>query len=209
MNIHDSTATRCELSARVSDWDAQFLPPGSLSSIQLYEQCHVAPIAWNDYLALATECLFFCLNCGYLKSYNVKIDDKWHFLQNKCKEYLTAHMGYVWHEYFVPPACTILFCDLRSQKHFSDTAVSSFHMQPLMGWVLLLVRGPSEVIWGHPRSCGFTGGLLTITRYKMKIERRNWHHCVRFVELHRLICNMIYLGHHVTLTLGQIFNSTF
>ena len=52
-------------------------------------------------------------------------------------------------------------------------SVSSFHMQQLMFWVLLLVRGPSErsseVIPGHSGS----QQSFKITRYNLKIERRN------------------------------------
>ena len=87
---------------------------------------------------------------------------------------------------------------------------SSFPRQPLMFRVRLLVRGPSER-WSEviPDHAGSQAVLFTMTRYKLKIERRNWHHCVHLVETHRLMCSMTYLGHHVTVTLGQIFNLTF
>ena len=45
-----------------------------------------------------------------------------------------------------------------------------------------------------------------------KVEIRSWFHCVRLVKMHRLICNMTYLGQHVTsrdLDLGLNFDLTF
>ena len=36
-----------------------------------------------------------------------------------------------------------------------------------------------------------------------------WSYCVFHIKTQRFICNMTYLGHHVTLTWGQILTSTF
>ena len=45
--------------------------------------------------------------------------------------------------------------------------------------------------------------FLPITFYREEIE--TWERCqsVRFIKTHQLICNMTYLGHFVTLTLGD------
>ena len=61
-------------------------------------------------------------------------------------------------------------------------SVACAHGQPLMSWVLLLVRGHPErsfeVSIGHKR-------FLTIILYILKIERRDWRHCVCLVEMQR------------------------
>ena len=42
--------------------------------------------------------------------------------------------------------------------------------------------------------------FLPITFDRNELETWAWCHSVRLVKAHRLICNMIYLGHTVTLT---------
>ena len=62
---------------------------------------------------------------------------------------------------------------------------------------------------GHLRSYEVTRGFLRITQDRVKIEIWKWYRCVCLVKTNRLICNMTYLGHHVTLTWGQILDLTF
>ena len=42
--------------------------------------------------------------------------------------------------------------------------------------------------------------FLPITFDRNELETWGWCHSVRLVKAHRLICNMTYLGHTVTLT---------
>ena len=42
--------------------------------------------------------------------------------------------------------------------------------------------------------------VLQITFDRKELETWDWCHSVRIVKAHRLLCNMIYLGHTVTLT---------
>ena len=62
---------------------------------------------------------------------------------------------------------------------------------------------------GHPRSFKATNRFLPISFDWKDIERWGWLHCVWLIEANRLICNMIYFGHHVTLTWGQSLTLTF
>ena len=103
-------------------------------------------------------------------------------------------------------------CSEGTHKIIPIPSVSFFHAQPFMFWVLLLVRSlserSSEVIPGHE---GSQYVCLTITRHKLKIEKRNWQHCVCLVKTRRLWHNGInsfdlgsnfqlyLLGHHVCL----------
>ena len=41
---------------------------------------------------------------------------------------------------------------------------------------------------------------MPITFDITELDTWGWCHSVRLVKAHRLICNMTYLGHHVTLT---------
>ena len=65
---------------------------------------------------------------------------------------------------------------------------------------------PPKVIWGHLRSPTV---FLRITFDPREVETWEWSHCVSLIKTHRYICNMTYLGHHVTLTWGQILTLTF
>ena len=51
--------------------------------------------------------------------------------------------------------------------------------------------------------------FLRITFDPKEIETWEWSHCISLIEAHWYICNMTYLGHHVTLTWGQILTLTF
>ena len=59
------------------------------------------------------------------------------------------------------------------------------------------------------RSPKDTYRFLRITFDPKEIKTWEWSHCVSFIKLHRYICNMTYLGHHMTLTWGQILTLTF
>ena len=67
-------------------------------------------------------------------------------------------------------------------------------------------RWPSK---GHLRSPKVTNRFLRITFDPKEIETWEWSHCVSLIKTHRYICNMTYLGHHVTLNWGQILTLTF
>ena len=45
--------------------------------------------------------------------------------------------------------------------------------------------------------------FLPITRDRLELETWNRHQCVRPDQAHHMICNTIWLGQFVTLTLGQ------
>ena len=61
----------------------------------------------------------------------------------------------------------------------------------------------------HLRSPKVTNHFLPITFAAKEVETWKWFHCVSLVKTHRLICNMTYLGHHVTLTWCQIVTLIF
>ena len=57
-----------------------------------------------------------------------------------------------------------------------------------------------KVIWDQMPSFEVTNSfffLLIIHEWKA-LQTQEWSHCVRLVKTHRLICNMTYLGQHVT-----------
>ena len=51
--------------------------------------------------------------------------------------------------------------------------------------------------------------FLPITRDRIELETWNRHQCVRLDQAHHMICNTIWLGQFVTLTLGQGHELTF
>ena len=53
---------------------------------------------------------------------------------------------------------------------------------------------------GHMVSPEVTNAFLPITHDRKGLETRAWSQCVRLIKTHRLICDMTYLGNHVTLT---------
>ena len=63
-----------------------------------------------------------------------------------------------------------------------------------------------KVIRGHLSSPTV---FLQITFDSEEIETCERSHCVSLIKTLRFICNMTYLGHHVTLTWGQILTLTF
>ena len=133
LNIHDSTATMCEFSAHVSDWDAQLLPPGSFFSIQ-YEQWHVTPIAWIDDLTLVTKCLLFWLNFGHLKSYSVKIDYFFLYKTNVKNYYLLLSITHVCDSNYSRISTTTVF------HHWTLANICkflAFLFQGTITWVML------------------------------------------------------------------------
>ena len=67
----------------------------------------------------------------------------------------------------------------------------------------------NNLLKGHQRSLEATHMYLPITLDWKEIERWGWLHCVCLIKTCRLICNMIYFGHYVTLTWGQILTLTF
>ena len=62
----------------------------------------------------------------------------------------------------------------------------------------------NSLLKGHQRSLHATNSFLLLSRTldSKKIECWVWLHCVCLVKTHRLICNMTYFGHNVTLTWG-------
>ena len=62
---------------------------------------------------------------------------------------------------------------------------------------------------GHLGSTEVTNSFLLITPNWKELQTWAWSHCTRLVKPHRLICNMIYLGQHVTLVWGQILTWPF
>ena len=69
-----------------------------------------------------------------------------------------------------------------------------------------------KVIWGRMTSSEITNRFLLIIHEWEELQTREWSHCVRLVKTHRLICNMTYLGQHVTsrdLDLRSNFDMTF
>ena len=76
----------------------------------------------------------------------------------------------------------------------------------VMTQATVFIGDPPKVIWGHLRPPTV---FLRITFDPKAIETWEWSHCVSLIKTHRYICNMTYLGHHVTLTWGQIFTLTF
>ena len=72
-----------------------------------------------------------------------------------------------------------------------DIPGALLHYFPLKGYL----RSHYDVI-GSPLTVRF----LPITFDRNELETWGWCHSVRIVKTHRLICNMIYLGHTVTLT---------
>ena len=71
----------------------------------------------------------------------------------------------------------------------------------VMTQATVFIGDPQKVIWGHLRSPTV---FLRITFDPKEIKTWEWSHCVSLIKTHRYICNMTYLGHHVTLTWGQI-----
>ena len=57
-----------------------------------------------------------------------------------------------------------------------------------------------KVRWSHYDVIGSPYVFLPITFHRNELETCGWCHSVRLVKAHRLICNMTYLGHTVTLT---------
>ena len=62
---------------------------------------------------------------------------------------------------------------------------------------------------GHLWSTEVTNRFLLIAHDWKELQTWAWCHCACLVETHRLICNMTYLGQHVTLTWGQILTLSF
>ena len=62
--------------------------------------------------------------------------------------------------------------------------------------VKFLVGDPSKGHWGHSRSPTF---FLSITWGPNQIETWDWCHCVCLRKAHRMMHNLTYLGHRVTL----------
>ena len=63
-----------------------------------------------------------------------------------------------------------------------------------------------KVVWGHQRP---SAAFLSTVLDRMKIETWNKHQCVCVAHTRRIISDMTYFGHVVTLTWGQIFKLTF
>ena len=55
-----------------------------------------------------------------------------------------------------------------------------------------------KVIWGRMTPSEVTNRFLLIIHDWKELQTRAWSHCDRLVKTHRLICNMTYLGRHVT-----------
>ena len=98
----------------------------------------------------------------------------------------------------------------------------------VMTQVTVFIGDPPKVIWGpvlvKSHASGWdamlntiqyntipkvTNRFLRITFDPKEIETWEWSHCVSLIKSHRYICNMTYLGHHVTLTWGQLLTLTF
>ena len=82
---------------------------------------------------------------------------------------------------------------------------SCYHRPFLTIHMQFLIGDPSE---GHLRSPRVNNGFLPITGDRKEIETWEWSHCVCLIETHWFICNVTYLGHHMTLN-GQIWSLTF
>ena len=68
---------------------------------------------------------------------------------------------------------------------------------------------PSSSRQGHGRSWKVTISSSGITFDRNQLERWKHHTCVKADDADRLICNMTFSGHVMTLTWGQIFIMTF
>ena len=68
----------------------------------------------------------------------------------------------------------------------------------LMIHVQILVGDLHKVIWGHMTSSEVTHRFWLITNVQKDLQAWTWSHCACIVKTNRLICNMIYLGHHLT-----------
>ena len=67
------------------------------------------------------------------------------------------------------------------------------------------VEKSSEVTLCHRVAVRF----LSITFDRNELETWGWCHSVRLVKVHRLICNMTYLGHTVTTVTWRDLRSNF
>ena len=76
----------------------------------------------------------------------------------------------------------------------------------VMNQVTVFTGDPQKVIWGRLSS---PTDFLQITFDSEEIETWEWSYCVSLIKTHLLICNMTYLGHHVTSTWDQILTLAF
>ena len=76
----------------------------------------------------------------------------------------------------------------------------------VMTQATVFIGDPPKVIWGHLSSSTV---FLRITFDSEDKETWEWSHCVSLIKTLRFICNMTYLGHHVTLIWGKILTLTF
>ena len=93
-----------------------------------------------------------------------------------------------------------------SPQNISIHCESCWLRSSVMTQATFFIGDPPKVIWGHLKSPTV---FLRITFDPKEIETWEWSYCVFLIKTHRYICNMTYLGHHVTLTWGQILTLTF
>ena len=105
---------------------------------------------------------------------------------------------------------------VKSMGKISTTSFSHQNISIHWEWCWLrssvMTPGDSFHRWpskGHLRSPKVTNRFLRITFDPKELETWEWSHCVSLIKTRRYICNMTYLGHHVTLTWGQILTLTF
>ena len=77
------------------------------------------------------------------------------------------------------------------------------HRSSVMTKVTVFIDDPSK---GHLRLLEINNSFLPITGDREEIEAWEWSHCDSLIKSHRLICNITYLGHHVTLNLTSNFD---
>ena len=103
------------------------------------------------------------------------------------------------------------FCDLPIIRQWEKNQIPHLPIRPsyfIMNWVILGYRWWSrckfwsmtliEVIWGHVTSSEVTNRLWLLPRDWKELQAWAWCHCARIVTTNRLICNMSYLGQHLT-----------
>ena len=102
------------------------------------------------------------------------------------------------------------FCGLPIIRQWEKNQIPPARIRSgnfIMKWVMLslfMIQGKilvGDLHIGHLESDDVIRGRQQVfannSRLK-KVEIRSWFHCVRLVKMHRLTCNMTYLGQHVT-----------
>ena len=107
------------------------------------------------------------------------------------RPYCWWYQGNIISKLTVPPIC------MRSAQLTQNHNQTGFAWYPRRAVAAFPVERSSEVtLWRHRVAVRF----LPITFDRNELETWGWCHSVSVVKAHRLICNMTYLSHTVTLT---------